>query len=82
MSKPERIIGDKVHRVEINHKAQKSEHHEINKPELHYDPKKGKTLVPEIPDYRVNGKKHRDQCECEQYFCLGEVIHGDERILR
>ncbi|HBM79115.1 MAG TPA: hypothetical protein DD438_13485 [Verrucomicrobiales bacterium] len=76
MSKPEWIVCYEINRIEIDHTAQETEHHEINKPELHDHSEKGNPLVTEIPHYRVKSEKNRNERERKEDFGFGEVVHG------
>ena len=56
MGNPQRIIRYEINRIKVDHAAQKTEHHEINIPELHGDSEKGNPRMTEISNYGVNGK--------------------------
>ena len=76
MGYPQGIISYEIYSVEIDYAAQQTEHHEINKPELHNQPEKGNSCLTEISNYRVNGKKHCHKGERKKYFRFSEVVHG------
>ena len=76
MGYPQGIIRDEIYSVEIDYAAQQTEHHEINKPELHDQAEKGNSCLTEISNYRVNGKKHCHKGERKKDFRFSEVVHG------